>query len=53
MADDVKERVQDDSLEEETPRQSRGRGWFGDSEAHARAGRKGGLARSRKYNSSR
>ncbi len=25
----------------------RGQGWFGDSEGHARAGRKGGLARRR------
>lgn len=27
---------------------SKGKGWFGDSEAHAKAGRKGGLARGRK-----
>lgn len=27
---------------------SRGKGWFGDTEGHARAGRKGGLARGRK-----
>ncbi len=30
------------------PQSTRGRGWFGDSEAHSKAGRKGGLARSRK-----
>jgi hypothetical protein len=28
--------------------QKRGRGWHGDSAGHARAGRKGGLARARK-----
>lgn len=27
---------------------SRGKGWFGDSEGHAKAGRKGGLARSKR-----
>ncbi len=30
------------------PQSSRGRGWFGDSSGHSKAGRKGGLARSRK-----
>lgn len=33
------------------PQNSRGRGWFGDSSAHSKAGRKGGLARSKKANS--
>jgi hypothetical protein len=28
--------------------QKRGKGWFGDSEGHSKAGRKGGLARSSK-----
>jgi len=27
------------------PKQTRGRGWHGDSAGHAKAGRKGGLAR--------
>jgi hypothetical protein len=27
---------------------SKGKGWFGDSEGHAKAGRKGGLARGKK-----
>ena len=27
---------------------SRGKGWFGDSQGHAKAGRKGGLARSKR-----
>lgn len=29
----------------------KGKGWFGDSEGHSKAGRKGGLARSRKNKS--
>lgn len=33
--------------------QSKGKGWFGDSAGHSKAGRKGGLARSRKANSNR
>lgn len=28
--------------------QHKGKGWFGDSAAHSKAGRKGGLARSQK-----
>lgn len=33
------------------PQNSRGRGWFGDSSGHSKAGRKGGLARSKKASS--
>lgn len=35
------------------PQNNKGRGWFGDSEAHSKAGRKGGLARSKKANSNK
>jgi hypothetical protein len=31
---------------------SRGKGWFGDSKGHAKAGRKGGLARGKRGRSS-
>jgi hypothetical protein len=31
--------------EQDMAKQSRGRGWFGNSAAHAAAGRKGGLAK--------
>jgi hypothetical protein len=52
MADSDKGRIQEDSGEDDThQRSSKGRGWFGDSARHAEAGRKGGLARSRKYHS--
>jgi len=34
------------------PQNSKGRGWFGDSTAHSKAGRKGGLARSKKASES-
>jgi hypothetical protein len=37
-------------MDNQTPR---GRGWFGNPKAHAEAGRKGGLARSRKYNNNK
>lgn len=51
MADDFKAKVQDELTEEgATPKKGKGRGWWGDSKAHAEAGRKGGRARSRKYN---
>lgn len=30
--------------------QRKGKGWFGDSVGHSKAGRKGGLARSQKFN---
>lgn len=30
--------------------QRKGKGWFGDSAGHSKAGRKGGLARSQKFN---
>ncbi len=30
------------------PQSSRGRGWFGDSQGHSKAGRKGGQARGRR-----
>jgi hypothetical protein len=50
MADDTKERVQEDLMDEEsTSTKGKGRGWWGNRKAHAEAGRKGGLARSRKY----
>ncbi|HUW24651.1 MAG TPA: hypothetical protein VMW04_03420 [Patescibacteria group bacterium] len=50
MADSDKGRIQEESEEDDaTQRSSKGRGWFGDSARHAEAGRKGGLARSRKY----
>ena len=34
------------------PKNSRGKGWFGDSEGHAKAGRKGGIARGKKNRAS-
>jgi len=50
MADDTKVRVQDDLMDDDsTPTKGKGRGWWGNRKAHAEAGRKGGLARSRKY----
>lgn len=53
MADNDKGRIQEDPEEDDTSqRQSKGRGWFGDSARHAEAGRKGGRARSRKYHAS-
>ena len=30
------------------PKNSKGKGWFGDSAGHAKAGRKGGIARGRR-----
>jgi hypothetical protein len=44
--------MNDNNIPEEMDNQQniRGRGWFGNPKAHAEAGRKGGLARSRKYN---
>ncbi|MBU2577687.1 hypothetical protein KKA69_02535 [Patescibacteria group bacterium] len=45
--------VDKDNIQEEmmdNQHSPRGRGWFGNPKAHAEAGRKGGLARSRKYN---
>jgi hypothetical protein len=30
------------------PKNSKGKGWFGDSEGHAKAGRKGGIARGKR-----
>ena len=50
MTDDTKMRVQDDLADDITPAKGKGRGWWGDPKAHAEAGRKGGRARSRKYN---
>jgi len=50
MADNDKGRIQEEPEEDDAnPRSPKGRGWFGDSVRHAEAGRKGGLARSRKY----
>jgi len=51
MADDSKVKIEDELMEEESaPVKGKGRGWWGDPKAHAEAGRKGGRARSRKYN---
>lgn len=30
------------------PKNQKGKGWFGDSEGHAKAGRKGGIARGKR-----
>lgn len=35
-------------MEDKGKSKGKGRGWFGDSEGHAKAGRKGGRARKKK-----